>query len=142
MEYRKYGSDYVVRMDKGEEVLACVEEVCRKEQIRLGSLSGLGAVGAVDLGVFDTKEFRYRTESYQGVFEIASCTGNISTMDGNTYLHVHAVIANSAKGEVHGGHLSRGVISLTGEFVLHAIDGEVDRKYSPEVGLNLIRFEQ
>ena len=54
MEYRKYGSDYVVRMDKGEEILACVEEVCRKEQIRLGSLSGLGAVGAVDLGVFDT----------------------------------------------------------------------------------------
>ena len=140
MEYRKFGSDYVVRMDRGEEILACVEEVCKKEQIRLGSLNGLGAVGAADLGVFDTNEFRYRTETYEGDYEIASCMGNISTMDGKTYLHVHAVIANSAEGEVHGGHLSRGVISLTGEFVIHAIDGEVDRKYSDEVGLNLIRF--
>jgi len=39
-----------------------------------------------------------------------------------------------------GGHLNRGVISLTGEFWIHAVNGGVDRKYSPEIGLNLIQF--
>ena len=32
------------------------------------------------------------------------------------------------------------VISLTGEFVLHVINGEVGREYSPEIGLNLFKF--
>lgn len=55
-------------------------------------------------------------------------------------LHVHMVASNTETGECHGGHLNRGVISLTGEFFLHAMEGDVDRKYSDEVGLNLMKF--
>ena len=29
MEYKKFGAHYVVRMEKGEEVLACLEKLCR-----------------------------------------------------------------------------------------------------------------
>ncbi len=36
--------------------------------------------------------------------------------------------------------MSRGVVSLTGEFILHQISGKVDREYSPEIGLNMFRF--
>lgn len=140
MEYRKYGKDYVVRLQKGEEVLAGIQAVCEREHILLGSVSGIGAVGEVTLGVFNSEKFVYETEDYQGDFEISSCSGNISTMDGKTYLHIHAVMGNPTKNLCVGGHLSRAVISLTGEFMLHQIDGEVDRAYSPEVGLNLIRF--
>lgn len=55
-------------------------------------------------------------------------------------LHVHMVASNTETEECHGGHLNRGVISLTGEFFLHAMEGDVDRKYSDEVGLNLMKF--
>ena len=61
-------------------------------------------------------------------------------MNGNTYLHIHMAVGNPEKGEVHAGHLNRGIISLTGEFFLHQIEGETDREYSSEVGLNLIKF--
>lgn len=61
-------------------------------------------------------------------------------MDGENYLHVHMTVGNPITGLCQGGHLSRGVVSLTGEFHIHAIEGEVDRKYSDEVGLNLYRF--
>ena len=36
--------------------------------------------------------------------------------------------------------MNRAIVSLTGEFTLHRIDGQVEREYSPEVGLNLFKF--
>ena len=40
----------------------------------------------------------------------------------------------------NGGHVNRAIVSLTGEFILHRIDGQVEREYSPKVGLNLFKF--
>ena len=141
MEYRKFGSDYVVRMDRGDEIIACIKDVCLRERITLGSVSGIGALGEVTLGVFNREKFAYESQDYTGDMEIASCAGNISTMNGETYLHLHMVVGNPTDSFCRGGHLNRGVISLTGEFVLHAIDGSVDREYSPEIGLNLYKFD-
>ena len=140
MEYRKYEKDYVLRIDRGEEILQAVSQVCEKENIRLGTVNGIGAVGEVTLGVFNREKFQYESKEYKGDFEIASCMGNISTMNGNSYLHIHMAVGNPEKGEVHAGHLNRGIVSLTGEFFLHQIEGEIDREYSEEVGLNLIKF--
>ena len=61
-------------------------------------------------------------------------------MEGKPYFHLHMVIGNPTQDVCHGGHLNRGVISLTGEFVLTALPGTVEREYSPEVGLNLFKF--
>lgn len=140
MEYRVYGNDIFLRIQKGEEILTCLQEVCEKEQIVLGSLTGLGAVEEVALGVFNREKFAYEKQTYTGDMEIASCVGNISTMEGKTYLHVHMVVGNVTEGICHAGHLNRAVVSLTGEFILHKIEGTVEREYSPEVGLNLFKF--
>ena len=40
MEYRVYGNDVVLRIQKGEEILTCLKEVCEKEHITLGSVTG------------------------------------------------------------------------------------------------------
>ena len=140
MEYRKYGNDYVVVMAKGEEILQAITEVCEKEKILLGTVTGIGAVGEVTLGVFNREKFEYESRTFTGDLEIASCSGNISTMDGKTYLHIHMVAGNTAQGVCQGGHLNRGIISLTGEFFIHRIEGKVDREYSPEIGLTLIKL--
>lgn len=140
MEYRVYGNDVVLRIQKGEEILARLKEVCEKEHIALGSVTGLGAVGEVTLGVFNREKFAYEKQTYTGDMEIASCVGNISTMEGKNYLHIHMVVGNVTDGICHAGHLNRAVVSLTGEFILHKIEGVVEREYSPEVGLNLFKF--
>ena len=140
MEYRVFGNDIVLRIQKGEDIPTVLQAVCEKEQVKLASVSGLGAVGEVTLGVFNTQRFAYETQTYTGDMEIASCSGNISTMDVKTYLHLHMVVANVMQGICHGGHVNRAIVSLTGEFILHRIDGQVEREYSPEVGLNLFKF--
>ena len=140
MEYRKYGNDYVIRFQKGEELLGTLRGLCEKEGIRLGSVSGLGAVGEVTLGLFDTQKKKYESAEFKGDFEIGSCVGNISTQEGNIYLHLHMMVADPVKGIIAGGHLNRAVFSLTGEFFIHAIDGTVERQFDPEIGLNLFKF--
>lgn len=141
MEYRRFGEGIVIRLQKGEEVLETLRAVCEKEGVALASVSGIGAVNDVTLGVFNSEKFEYESKQYTGDMEIASCVGNITQMNGETYLHLHMVTANATKGVVYAGHLNRGMISLTGEFILHVIDGCVDREYSPEVGLNLFKFD-
>ena len=43
---------------------------------------------------------------------------------------------------VRGGHLVRSVISATSEIIVRKIDGEVGRKLSEEIGLNLLNFSE
>lgn len=139
MEYRKFGNHYVIRLEKGEEIVTKIKELCEKEEIKLASLSGIGAVNKVTAGLFKTKEKKYVSKTYEEDMEIVSLGGNVSCMNGETYLHFHISVANEA-GEVRGGHLTEAFISATGELVLTRIEGTVDREYSDEIGLNLFKF--
>lgn len=140
MEYRKFDSTYLVRLDRGEEILEQVKALAVKEGIRLASVQALGAVNDVTVGVFYTAEKEYHANSFQGDMEIVSLTGTITAMDGQPYLHLH-MSAGDAQGHVVGGHLNRAVVSATCEMVITVINGEVGRKFSEEIGLNLFQFD-
>lgn len=139
MEYRKFGSTYIVRMDPGEEILTQVKALALAEHIRLASVQALGAVNDFTVGVFKTDEKKYYSNAFQGSYEIVSLTGTINTMDGAFYCHLH-MSAGDDQGRVVGGHLNRAVVSATCEMLVTALPGTVDRVFSPEVGLNLFRF--
>ena len=102
-------------------------------------MRAIGAVGDFTVGVFSTKEKKYRANSFQGDFEIVSLSGTIDTMAGEFYCHLH-MSAGNEKGEVFGGHLSRAVVSATCEMVIREASGSIDRRHSEEVGLNLWEF--
>lgn len=139
MEYRRFGNTYVLRLDKGEEIVATLKKFCSDQKIRLGWIKGIGAVGEVMIGLFETSTKEYHSLKLKGDFEITSLLGNISTMEGETYLHLHINLGDSEH-KTWGGHLSKAVISATGEIMIEAIEGEVDRAFSEEIGLNLYKF--
>lgn len=139
MEYRRFGSDIVARMDKGEEILAQIKEIALKESIKSASVTALGATNDFTVGVYKIDEKKYHANTFQGNFEIVSLTGTINTMDGAFYTHLH-MSAGNEKGEVFGGHLNCAVISATCEMVITVIDGRVDRFHSEDIGLNLFQF--
>ena len=139
MDYRRFGSHIVARFDRGEEILESLKALALKENVRLASVSALGAVDDFTVGVYRVDEKKYYANHFEGAFEIVSLTGTISTMNGEYYAHLHMSAGND-RGEVFGGHLNRAVISATCELVIDVIDGVVERRADPEVGLNLFEF--
>ena len=139
MEYRSFPQGYLVRLDPGEEVVASLSKLVEEKGITLATISALGAAKDVTLGVFDSVNKKYLSQRYQGTYEIAALVGNVTRMDGAPYLHLHITIANP-EGEVRAGHLSACTISATMELFLQVWEGQVGRKFSDTVGLNLLEF--
>jgi len=139
VEYKVFGETIVLRLEKGEEVIESIKNLCEKEDIKLGSISGLGATNHVVVGLFKVEEKKYYSNTFEEDYEITNLTGNISRMNGEVYLHIHGTFANF-EGKCIGGHLNKAIISATSEIIINIINGEVERKFSEEIGLNLIQF--
>ena len=140
MEYRKFDQGYVLRLDPGEEIVSCLTRLVEQEDVQLGTVSALGAAGDVTIGIFNTREKQYYSKRYQGDYEISALVGNVTRKEGEPYLHLHITIGNPVTGEVHAGHLTAATISATLELFLQVWDGQVGRKFSDQVGLNLFEF--
>ena len=140
MDYRRFQDTLIVRMDRGEEILEQLQIVSERENVRLAEVSALGALNDFTVGVYNTAEKKYYSNRFEGAYEIVSLTGTVSTMDGAYYAHIHMSAGND-RGEVFGGHLNRAVISATCEMVVRVIDGQIDRAYNEDVGLNLLKFD-
>ncbi|MBD7910787.1 MULTISPECIES: PPC domain-containing DNA-binding protein [Clostridium] len=139
MIYKIFGDKIVVRLEKGEEVVASIKELCKKENIKAGSISALGATNHVVIGIYKVDEQKYYSNTFDEDLEITSLTGNISVMDDEPYLHIHATLGN-IKGQCIGGHLNEARISATCEIIIQKIDGQVERKFDESIGLNVIEF--
>ena len=140
MDYRSFDQGYVLRLDPGEEVMSCLTRLVEREDIELGSVSALGAANDVTIGIFDTQCKQYQSQRYQGQYEISALVGNVTRQEGKPYLHLHITIGNPVTGKVHAGHLTACTISATLELFLQVWDGQVGRKFSDTVGLNLFAF--
>jgi len=139
MTYKRFGNTYVVSIEKGEEVIESLKRFCEAENVRLGYITGIGASNKSVIGIFDTREKVYRSTEISGEHEITSLVGNITTMKGDIYLHIHVTLANS-KFEAIGGHLNSAVISGVCEVFVHKVEGEVDREFDQNVGLNVLKL--
>lgn len=139
MEYRRFENKIYVRLDPGEEILRELEFLAEREDIRLASISGLGALNELEVCVFDPAAKEFYSNFFQEPLEITSLTGTVTEMDERPYLHLH-LSAGNAKGNVVGGHLKRAVVSATAEIVLSITNGVIERRFDEESGLNLFHF--
>lgn len=127
-------------MDKGEEIVETLKKFCQEQKISLGWVKGIGAVCSATIGLFETGIKKYHSTELKGDYEITSLLGNISTMKGEIYLHLHINLSDHEY-KTYGGHLNAAVIGATGELLVETIDGSVDREFSEEIGLNLYKFD-
>lgn len=139
MEYKRFENTLVVRLDPKEEICEQLLSIANTERLGLAEVSGLGAVNEFTVGVFDTASKEYRSNVFQGPYEIVSLTGTLTRKENEPYLHLHFA-AGDQKGHVVGGHLNRAVVSATAELIVRVIDGVVERAFHDEIGLNLFAF--
>jgi hypothetical protein len=139
VQAKAVGKHWVIRIDKGEEIVAILERFCREQDIRFGTISGIGATDHAVVGLFRTRTKEYVRKELVGDHEITSLTGNISRMNDEVYLHLHINLSD-ANYQTYGGHLNSAVVSATCEIVVCGLEGEIGRGFSEEIGLNIFRF--
>ena len=140
MEYRRFGQDIVVRLDRGEELVEAIEQVCQKENVKLAEVSGLGGCDYAELGFYDLAAQEYSTNTLEEALELIHLGGNITQMDGAYRHHLHASFGDS-QGRAYGGHLLKTRIALTAEIFIRVIDGLVDRQHDEVLGIDLLQFK-
>ena len=88
MEYRRFDDTYVIRMDRGEEIVSKLTEFCEKERVKLASVNALGASDHVVVGLYDVGTREYHQAVFDEPMEITSLHGNVSTKDGKLLLYL------------------------------------------------------
>ena len=144
MEYRKFGETYYIRADKGDEVISSIIAVCEKERIDSATYSGIGGCSEAQIQTFIPKTGTFETETYAGMLELASLTGNvISDGEGGLCHHTHAVLAYK-DGEEHriaAGHVKSITVLYTAEIELRPVHGgTIGKQYDPETGTGFWSF--
>ena len=144
MDYRNFGGIYYIRLDRGDEIVSSVLDVCRKEHIGSATYSGIGGSGKAEIQTFipETNTFEQRT--LLGMLELVSLNGNVITDDEYSYHHhTHAVLAYKDGGQhcLAAGHIKSLIVSYTAEIELRpVVGGNIKRKLDPETGTGFWLF--
>ena len=146
MDYRKYGDAVYIRMDRGDEIIGGILDVCRKEKIMSAIFSGIGGCGKAYIQTFIPETGEFEMNELTGMLELVSMNGNVVTDDaGEYYHHTHALFSYK-DGEQHcvaAGHIKAMIVSYTAEIELRpVIGGTIGRKYDEETGTGFWDFNQ
>ncbi len=129
---------FIGRFRAKSDLLAELTELCKKEHIRLGVFSVIGALTYAKLGYYNQDAKKYTDcVSLDKKLEIASCTGNISLLDAEIFVHAHIALADH-NGTAYGGHLMPGSTIFAAEYYIKELIGTtLERTHDPETGLKL-----
>ncbi len=142
MDYKVLDGRILLRLDRGEELLSNITEICEREGVHSALFHGIGAFGSVCIATYipDTEGFLDHEKS--GLLELISLDGNISHEDdGRIFEHTHALFSFlNEKGDsvCFGGHLKKAVVSYTAEIDITPIWGDgIGRMVDPVTGITI-----
>lgn len=138
MKSKKTNNGYVIRLDKGEEIISTLTKFCEENNI-CGSLQGIGGVSLTELGYLDVNSGKYINKTFDGkgeIFELLNLQGNVTILNNKSFVHIHLILGREDY-STFGGHLIKAIINPTCEIFLTTTD-KLERKKDGVTGLNLI----
>ena len=149
MKSQKFGDKIYLRLDKGDEVLKSVLQICREQKISSATFSGIGACDKVVIGTYLPEEHDFLRHTKEEMLEMISLMGNVTQDANHTKLNIHAhgmfSYLNSETNTIQyfGGDLKSAQIMYTGEIVIEpVIGGEISKQFDPNVGIDVWHFEE
>ena len=144
MDYRRMNDIYYVRIDKGEEIITELLQICGREGIQSAVFTGIGGCSHAEIQTFIPQKGAFETEILDGMLELINITGNIITDDDQLFHHTHAVFSYKTESEhkIAAGHMKALTVLYTAEIELRlVIGGVIKRKQDPETGTGFWSFE-
>lgn len=134
----KKDTTYVLRVERGEELVATVLSFCQQENIDAGWISALGACDNTEISYYDLAKKEYMTKVVEEECELLNLTGNIGYFEGKRMVHAHVTLGKSDYSTV-GGHLQSMRITGTCEVYITQFAHTFKREKDSATGLNLLR---
>ncbi len=128
---------YIIRLEKGEEMIESIKNFCDEHKINSAKIFAIGAISHVGLALYELDKKEYFRKDFDGAFEIASMSGNISKFENQYVAHIHGVFSDKEFSTI-AGHVDKAIVAATCEIILESYDNELHRTKSEEIGLNLI----
>lgn len=144
MDYRRMNDVCYVRVDKGEEVISELLNVCRKENIQSAFFTGIGGCSHAELQTFIPEKGEFETEIIDGMLELINVTGNIIMDEGKLFHHTHASFSykDEQGHKMAAGHMKAMTVLYTAEIELRSVTGgAIKRKHDPETGTGFWCFD-
>ena len=139
MQYKRFGNTVMARIDYGEEIMQSLKQMCEQEGVCLGQVNAIGATDHAVIGVYDLGEQKYHQEELNGFMEITNLSGNVTSVNDEPYIHLHATMADQ-QNRIHGGHVIEMRVGATCEMFVQVLDGKVTREKDDGLGINLWKF--
>jgi len=137
MKYTFDGFNWIVRLEKGEQLIASLTELVKKESIKSAWISGLGGALDAELGFYSLDEKQYKWEKLDQLLEITSLQGNIAWSGDEPALHIHGTFSDENM-QAFGGHVKELTVGGTCELLLHSVQTDLTRSHNKEIGLDLL----
>ena len=144
MDYRIFNNTVYIRLDRDDEIIGNIIEICRNEHIGSAIFSGIGGCKKAEIQTFIPETGSFETQSIEGMLELVSLNGNIVTDDNGEYFsHAHAMFSFKKDGGHHtaAGHIKSITVLYTAEIELRpTVGGVIKRKFDPETGTGFWDF--
>jgi predicted DNA-binding protein with PD1-like motif len=111
--------------------------IARGEDIATAKVEAIGGVDRLTLAYFNDKTKKYEEHKFDEFLEVTSLLGNITTKDGEPFLHAHGTFGRKDLSVV-GGHVMSARVHPIMEVVVIPTDNKALRKFDEESGLNVI----
>ena len=111
MKYNKDGQTFLLVLDKGEDIVEVLTQFAMEQEMKFGSVSGIGACDNVTLNFYNLDTQKYEAREVNEALELTSLLGNISHIDDKPFAHLHGTFG-TRDFQTLSGHLTKVVVSL------------------------------
>lgn len=137
--YIKTPTGYLMVLRQGDNVLAHLEDLAKKENIPSAAFTGIGFAADVTFGFYDFQAKKFNPKTFSKV-EMGSLTGSIAWNEKGPSIHMHGV-ATDDQFNAYGGHiLSLHVGTGSMEIYVTVNDQKLERKVEQPLNANVLQL--
>lgn len=128
---------FILVLELGDDLFASILACAKAINLPSASISGLGALDDVTVAYYDLPSKSYETKLFHGMFELISLNGNITTVDNEPFVHIHAALG-TREYDVVGGHIMSATVGPSAEITVIPLPSQIKREYDDRTGLKVM----
>jgi predicted DNA-binding protein with PD1-like motif len=140
MTYGFDGYNYLMRLERGERVVASILQLVAQLKIDGAWVSGVGGVSQAEIGFYNLDIRKYQRQTFDKTLEITALQGSVAWDGTEPVAHLHVTLSDDTMQAV-GGHLLEATVGGTCELFLHVWNrGKLTREFDEATGLKLLQI--